>query len=423
MSDHSSRSSLAPSANEIAILASRRRKRATLLGMFALTLFGTWLIISRLGPMPSAPRTVDTTVVVSPPLKRHVVEWDSYVGRFEPSRVVEVRPRVSGQVTGVHFRDGEVVRQGQLLFTIDARPFEAALARARAVLASTRSDLALARSKARRATRLLGEAAVSQSDAEELTAKVQATAAAVDAAKADVRARELDLEFSQIRAPIGGIVSYRRVDAGNQVASGEGTAGTLLTTINALDPIYFSFNSSEALYLKAERSRAAGHRASSVEIRLQDEAEYRWHGALDFTDNGFDPRSGTIRGRATLPNPDLFLVPGMFGDMRLANTDPKPVLLVPDSAITSDLTRKAALVVDKNNVVAARQVELGALVDGLRIIRGGLMPEDRVVIGGVQLVRPGQRVQVRPGSISPVPRTPSEAVVAPQARMATIAQP
>jgi len=406
------------------MLASRRRKRATLLvALSAFVLVVTWLIVSRLGQAPDTPRTADTTVMVSHPLQRQVVEWDSYVGRFEASRVVDVRPRVSGQVTRVHFRDGEVVRQGQLLFTIDARPFEAALERARAILASARSDLALAKSKARRATRLRGEAAISQSDADDLYARVQATAAAVDAADADVRARALDLEFCEVRAPIGGVVSDRRVDAGNQVAAGEGTAGTLLTTINALDPIYFSFNSSEALYLKAKRSRVAGDNAPAVEIRLQDEAGYQWQGALDFTDNGFDPHSGTIRGRATVANSNFFLMPGMFGDMRLANSGPTPVLLIPDSAITSDLTRKAALVVDKNNIVAARPVELGALVDGLRVIRSGLMPQDRVVISGVQLVQPGQQVLTRPGSFSPVPQTHSETVMAPQARMATIEQP
>ncbi|MCL4651530.1 efflux RND transporter periplasmic adaptor subunit [Burkholderia multivorans] len=423
MSDHANNSSPAPRLHESAIFASRRRKRAILLGLCAFALIVTWFLVSRLGRAPNTPHAADTTVVVSPPLERQVVEWDSYVGRFEASRVVEVRPRVSGQVTSVRFRDGEVVRQGQLLFTIDARPFEAALARARAVLASARSDLALARSKARRAQRLLGEAAISPSEADELNAKVEATVAALDAAKADVSARELDLEFSKVRAPIGGIVSDRRVDAGNQVAAGEGAAGTLLTTINAIDPIYFSFNSSEALYLKAKRSRGAAGRDSPVEIRLQDEADYRWRGTLDFTDNGFDPRSGTIRGRATVSNPNLFLTPGMFGDMRLADAGPRSALLVPDSAITSDLTRKAVLVVDKDNVVSARPVELGALVGGLRVVRKGLMPQDRVVVSGVQLVQPGQKVQVRAGSISPARQTFSEIVTVPQARTATIEQP
>lgn len=248
----------------------RARVRSIWLGALALALGLPWLMVSHLGRGSQLPPPGDPTVIVAQPLRREVTEWDTYVGRFEASRSVEVRPRVSGQVTGVHYRDGAIVKPGQLLFTIDPRPFETALARARAALASAQSDLALAPTNLGRAARLHGEAAISQSDIDDLNAKVRSTAAAVEAAKADVRARDLDVEFTEVRAPIGGLVSNRRVDAGNQVTAGEGGAGTLLTTIKAFDPIYFSFDSSEALYLKMKRAQEAGARSLPVEIRLQD---------------------------------------------------------------------------------------------------------------------------------------------------------
>ncbi|MGY3618322.1 efflux RND transporter periplasmic adaptor subunit [Bradyrhizobium sp. USDA 10063] len=402
----------------------RKRVRVIALLVLVVALLLAWLAIRYLGRGPqSGPAATDPTVEVAQPLQKDAVEWDAYIGRFEASRTVQVRPRVSGQLIGVHFRDGTIVQPGQLLFTIDPRPYETALAQARAELASARSDLELARINAERAARLRPSDAIAQSEADNRNARVGATAAAVEAAEAVVRARELDVEFTEVRAPIGGLISDRRVDAGNQVTAATGNAGTLLTTINALDPIYFSFNSSEALYLKTKRARDTGAQPSPVEIRLQDEAAYQWRGALDFTDNGLDPRSGTIRGRVTVANPDLFLTPGMFGDMRLAIADTRRALLVPDTAVSSDLTRKIVLVVGPNNVVAARTVELGALVDGLRITRAGLKPDDRIVVSGVQLVQPGQRVQVRPGSITPQPQATGEAIATPQARTATMGEP
>jgi RND family efflux transporter MFP subunit len=246
-------------------------------------------------------------VTVASPLVRQISEWDEYIGRFEASRVVEVRPRVSGAVTAVLFTDGQFVRKGQLLFTIDARPFAAALAEARAGVETASSELALARANLGRATRLLEVDAVSRSDVDQLRSAVRSAEAALSAAQARVRSRALDVEFAQVRAPISGRVSDRKVDAGNLVSAGEGaTAGSPLTTINAVDPIYFSFEGSEALFLKMKRASANGATASPVEIRLQDETDYRWRGRLDFTDNGLDPRSGTIRGRAVIRNAAAF---------------------------------------------------------------------------------------------------------------------
>ncbi|PZU10172.1 efflux RND transporter periplasmic adaptor subunit [Sphingomonas sp.] len=381
--------------------------------------FGGYSLLHRSGDATAAPPP--PIVSVASPLTRDVSQWDDYVGRFAPSRTVEMRPRVSGEVTGVHFRDGDIVRAGQLLFTIDTRPFAAALAEARANQASAASTLALARADLGRVNRLAGDEAVSAGEIDAIKARVQAAEAGLAAAAARVRARSLDLEFTQVRAPISGRISDRRVDAGNLVAGGDNGGGTLLTTINALDPIYFSFEGSEALFLKAQRDRKAGA-AQPVEIQLQDETGYRWKGRLDFTDNRLDPRSGTIRGRAVIANPDYFLTPGLFGNMRLGSGGTVKALLVPDAAIQTDQARKILLVVDGAGAVSAKPVTLGPVIDGLRIIRSGLDAKDRVVISGTQVAIPGAKVTPQPGRITPEQATALSAASPPAAAEATFAR-
>lgn len=387
-------------APETVVTEPRKRtwRTGALIGAPVLLALAGAAALNREQPAIAAPPP--PTVTVAAPLVRPITEWDDYVGRFEASKSVEVRPRVSGAVTAVHFTDGAIVNKGQLLFTIDPRPFTAALAEARAGLASARSDVALARANLERGNRLVADEGVSKSDLDQLNAQMRAANAALAAAEARVRARSLDVEFTQVRAPIGGRVSDRRIDPGNLVAGGD-TSGTLLTTINALDPIYFAFDGSEALFLKTKRAQAAGEAASPIEIKLQDEGDYRWDGRLDFTDNGLDPRSGTIRGRAVLRNPDLFLTPGMFGNMRLSAGGTVQALLVPDAAIQTDQARKTVLTVAKDGSVAAKAVQLGPVIDGLRVIRTGIAPSDRVVISGTQMAMPGTKVNVRVGRIAP----------------------
>ena len=397
--------------------AARHRllRRALWIGVPALLAVAAGVAVDRGQPaIASAPPA--PTVTVAAPLQRDVAQWDDFVGRFEPSRSVEVRPRVSGAVTALHFTDGAIVRPGQLLFTIDPRPFAAALAEARAGLASARSDLALAQANLARANRLEAEDAVSKGELDQLAARVRAATAAIAAADARVRARALDVEFTQVRAPIGGRISNRRVDPGNLVAGGD-TSGTLLTTINALDPIYFTFDGSEALFLKNKRAHAGA--APAVDVRLQDETDYRWHGRLDFTDNGFDPRSGTIRSRAVLANPDMFLTPGLFGNMRLASGGTTRALLVPDAAVQTDQARKTLLTVAADGTVVVKPVTLGPVVDGLRIVSGGLSRGDRIVIGGTQMAMPGTKVQVRAGRIAPVVAAPAPGGLSPTTGEAT----
>jgi RND family efflux transporter MFP subunit len=358
-------------------------------------------------------------VTVSRPLLRSITEWDDYTGRFDASQSVEIRPRVSGQLVGIHFKDGDVVQKGQLLFTIDQRSYNAALAEAQARVSTAQTQLALARSEYVRAARLIDEEAVSQEEVDSLRASMKSGEAGVAAAQAMVRQRQLDLDFTQVRAPITGRISNRRVDIGNLVSAND----SMLTTVLALDPIYFTFDASEALYLKSLRERHTdGAALQHVQIKLQDEPDYKWQGAVDFTDNAIDPRSGTIRGRAVIANPDYFLAPGMFGNMRQSGGGVEKALLVPDAAVRTDQARKIVFVVAKDGVVAARQVEPGPLVGSLRSIRSGLKPDDRIVIQGIQFAAPGSKVNARSGRIEPPTtlsvHTPIEIQPASQATLA-----
>jgi len=394
-------------------------QRATIVGSPLILLAAAATIWSS-DPSPAAAPTAPT-VTVAAPIERNVNQWDDYVGRFEASRSVEVRPRVSGAIVAVHFTDGAIVRQGQLLFTIDPRPFAAALAEARAGVATAQSELALAETNLARGRRLLETEAVSQASVDQLIAKERSARAALAAAQARVQARALDVEFTQVRAPISGRISDRKIDPGNLVSAGD-AGGTLLTTINALDPIYFTFDVPESLYLKSTRQRSTGG-GDVAEIRLQDEADYNWRGRLDFTDNGINQNSGTVRARAIVPNPNYFLTPGMFGNMRLADGGTTAALLVPDAAIRTDQARKIVLTVGKDGTVAAKPVETGPLVAGLRVVRSGLTKTDRIVVQGVQFAMPGAKVNTRVTQIRPTEmaasKTPPQ--TSPSASQATLA--
>jgi len=386
----------------------RRRKGWIALIVLAVIAALAWYLLGRdVAPAAAPPAPA---VIVDNPLQMQITEWDEFIGRFEASRSVEVRPRVSGQITAIHFTDGQYVNAGALLFTIDPRPYRASLAEAQARVASANAALALGRSNLARAQRLVEEDAVAANEIDRLQAEVRTNEAAVAAAQAAVRSRSLDVEFTQVRAPISGRISDRRIDSGNLVSGGNGESATLLTTINAVDPIHFTFEGSEALFLKSKREGLSS--SAPVEIRLADESEYRWHGTLDFTDNQIDPRSGTIRARAVIANPGGFLAPGLFGNMRMSTGGLTTALLVPDTAVQTDQTRKLLLVVDSSGTVAAKEVALGPLVGELRVIRSGIALTDRVVIEGVQMAVPGQKVRPEAGNITATP-VPSAAASAP----------
>ena len=290
---------------------------------------------------PAPPPDTAPTVEVATPLSERVADWDDYSGRFEPVDSVEVRPRVSGAIQSVNFDDGQVVKQGELLFVIDPRPYAAQLAHAKAQLAGARAQLANADAELKRAEALVKSKLVSEADAEvRMAAQLQA-AADLAAAEATVQTQELNLSFTRVTAPIAGRASYRRLAVGNIVTADT----TPLTTIVTQDPIRFVFDAPESALLKYKRE-SGGALSSPVEIRLQDETEYRWKGRVDFLDNSLDRSSGTIRLRAVVDNPDGFISPGMFGQMRLFATKPFDTLLVPDQSIVTDQTRQVVYVVD-----------------------------------------------------------------------------
>lgn len=343
------------------------------------------------GPaQPSAP-----PVTVATPLVEDVVDWDDYVGRFEAIQTVEVRPRATGYLQSVHFRDGDTVRAGQVLFTIDPRPAQAAVAQAAAQLTQAKATLVNARTELARSRALAAQRAASQEEVETRQAAVRSGAAQVAAAEAVVRARRLDLGFTRVIAPISGRISSRRVDPGNSVTADQ----TVLTTIVSVDPLHFTFQGSEELLLKYQREGAGVRPGTPVRVKLSDEADFAHAGKLDFVDNAIDPGAGTIRARAVIPNPGGFLKPGMFGTLRLEASRPYPALLVPDTAVMADAARQIVYVVDRSGTVAARPVQTGPLRGDLRVIRGGLSRTDRVVIAGIQRARPGAKVTPQPGRI------------------------
>ncbi|MXO64498.1 efflux RND transporter periplasmic adaptor subunit [Altericroceibacterium endophyticum] len=335
------------------------------------------------------------TVTVAQPVVQELVDWDEYVGRFEAVREVDVRPRATGYLSSAKFTDGQYVRKGQLLFTVDPRPARAALAQARAQLAQAEANLANARTELARSETLAAARAASQEELESRNAAVRSGEAQVAAARSLVRARELDVGFTRITAPISGRISERRVDPGNTVTADQ----TILTTIVSTNPLHFKFRGSEALLLKYQREGSGTVKGTQVRVRLPDETEFLHTGKLDFIDNAIDAGAGTIQARAVIPNPDGFLKAGMTGNLRLEASTPYQAMLVPDVAIVSDGARRVVYVVGKDGTVAARPVQTGPLSKGLRVIRSGLKPKESVIISGVQRARPGQKVTPKAGKI------------------------
>jgi RND family efflux transporter MFP subunit len=348
---------------------------------------------------PAAAQQGAPPVTVATPLVQQVVDWDEYVGRFEAIQNVEVRPRASGYLQTVNFRDGDYVRAGQLLFTVDARTAEAAVAQAGAQLAQAQATLANARTELARSQALAAQRAASREEVESRQSAVRTGAAGVAAAQAVLRARRLDVGFTRVLAPISGRISERLIDPGNSVTADQ----TVLTRIVSVDPLHFVFQGSEALLLKYQREGAGVRPGTPVRVKLSDESDYAHQGKLDFIDNAIDPGAGTIRARAIMPNPNGFLKPGMFGNLRLEASRPYPALLVPDTAVMADAARQIVYVVDRSGTVVAKPVQTGALRGNLRVIRSGIARTDRVVIGGTQRARPGAKVTPQPGRIVPAP--------------------
>jgi RND family efflux transporter MFP subunit len=346
---------------------------------------------------PQQAATAPPPVTVAQPVKRTVTDWDEFTGRFEAVEEVQVRARVGGFVTSIEFRDGAFVRAGDLLYVIDPRPFEAVAEQADGQLADARAKAELAKRELDRALTLNQTQAVSDSIVDQRRQTLQAAKAAQMQAEGLLKAAQLNIEFTHVVAPIGGRVSRRLVTVGNLVQGSEGTS-TLLTSIVSLDPIYVYFDMDEATYVRNNRLWFEGKRPSSrdnpnpVQITLVGETKPSHHGKMDFLDNRLDVSTGTLRGRAVIPNTDYSILPGQFGRVRLIGSSPYDALLVPDTAIATDQSRKIVFVVKADDTVEAKPVVLGPLDEGLRVIREGLKAEDRVIVDGLQRARVGAKV-------------------------------
>jgi RND family efflux transporter MFP subunit len=348
------------------------------------------------------------TVTVTQPIAKRVTNWEEYSGRFVAVETVEIRARVSGFIDKVHFRDGQIIKAGDPLFTIDPRPFEIAVESARAELARANAQVELAENEIERATPLARTGTMTQRDYDQRRANQSVARAQFQAAQASQRLALLNLEWTEVRTPIAGRISDKRVDVGNLVTGGQ-TGATLLTTIVSLDPIHFTFDVSESDYLRYSRLFASGARPSSretanpVQVKLADEREWTRTGTMNFVDNQLNPRSGTLRGRAVVQNPDGFLTPGIFARLRLFGGE-LDALLIPDSAVISDQTRKIVFVIGSDGVVQARPVELGAIIDGLRVVQAGLTRDDLIAVDGLAnpAVRPGAKVSPQVSEVKSV---------------------
>ncbi|MGB6322045.1 MAG: efflux RND transporter periplasmic adaptor subunit [Xanthobacteraceae bacterium] len=393
------------------------------------------------------------TVTVAKPVQRTVVDYDEYVGRFVAVDSVEIRSRLSGYLSAIHFTDGQMVKKGDLLFTIDRRPFEIALEQMKANLAQARANLSFAQADLQRGQALLTNKTITEQTYDQRTQAKNVAEASVAAQEAMVNSAELDLDqYSELRAPIDGRIGDRRVSVGNLITGGAGGNTTLLASIVSVDPIRFEFTFDEASYLRYERFaknrkpaqaadppsappsdkqvaqqtvQQAGQQADPpsdpqatdqrqdgvdtgvpVSLKLIDEKDFDHSGKIDFVDNAISTSSGTIRGRAIFANPNGIFVPGMFGRIRVPGSPPHRALLIPDAATGSEQARKYVLVVDDSGTVRQKYVTLGQLDGGLRVVRDGLLPTDSVIVNGLMHAQPG--IKVKPEEQS-APAAPAKA--------------
>jgi multidrug efflux system membrane fusion protein len=382
---------------------------------------GTYDLVSSAGASQQpAAAPAATPVDVAPVIARNVTEWDEFSGRIEAVERVEIRPLVSGTVTAVHFKDGSIVKKGDPLFTIDPRPYAAEVARTQAALTAAKSRVAYTTSELDRAQKLVADNAIARREfeekenaAREAQANLQGAAAALDAAK-------LNLEYTHIVAPVAGRVSRAEITVGNVVATGG--AAPVLTTLVSVSPMYVAFDADEQSYLRYSAKAAQGTK-TPVYIGLANEDGYTREGVIQSVDNRLDVRSGTIRVRATLDNADGRLTPGLYARVKMSSGAPHDAVLISDKAIGTDQDKKFVLVVDAANKTSYRPVTVGASIDGLRVVKAGLKAGERIVVNGIQRVRPGDAVApnavtmdslvakraVRPGALPDAPAAPAEA--------------
>ncbi len=352
---------------------------------------------------PAAPQ-----VSVAKVLEQPINEWDEFTGRLEAPETVEVRPRVSGQIDKVAFTEGALVKKGDLLFQIDPRPFQAEVNRLDAQLAQARATAARTDNEAQRGERLKASNAISAELAETRTTTAQEARAGVAAIQAQLDLARLNLSFTRVTAPISGRVSRAAITAGNIVTADQ----TPLTTLVSTEKVYAYFDADERVFLKYNQLSRAGQRSqtSPVYLGLSNEDGNPHLGQMDFVDNQVNPRTGTIRGRAVFDNSDGSYTPGLYARLKLVGSKTYDAVLIKDEAVGTDLGKKFVLVMDKDNKAAYRSVELGPKLEGLRIVRSGLVKGDSIVVNGLQRVRPGSTV------------TPQDVPMASDATLAALAQ-
>jgi membrane fusion protein, multidrug efflux system len=343
----------------------------------------------------TAPAVPLPTVTVAEVEERKIAEWDEFIGRFEAVESVEIRPRVSGTIEHVAFQEGKEVRKGDLLFQIDPRPYRADLARAEAELAQAGSTAVLAKSSFERSKRLIAAEATTREDLESRTAGAERGSAAVSAAQASVTSARLNLGWTQVRSPIRGRVGRAEITEGNLVQAG----ASRLTSVVSLDPIYVYFDADERSYLKlvAHRGGARSPRTPIVMGMADEDGAFPHHGYLDFVDNQLDPRTGTVRARALFANKDQRFAPGLFARLRVLDSNEYLAPVVNDRAVGTDQDKKFVLVLKDDNTVDYRPVELGPLVDGYRVVKSGLKAHEKIVVNGLQRLRPGAKVVATAG--------------------------
>jgi RND family efflux transporter MFP subunit len=362
-------------------------------------------VAGRETPVATAAPAPPPLVTVSHPLVKTITEWDEYTGQFQAVDYVAVRARVSGYLTEIHYTDGQWVNKGDLLFVIDPRPFQIDLDSADAQLAQATARLEWAKTELGRVSALRKGDYATASSFDEKLQETRSAAAAVDTANAAIAAAKLNLEFTHVTAPLDGRTGAHQVSIGNLIGGGSNGASDVLTTIVSLKPIYFIFDMSESQYLAYQRAivegRLASQRSGTVPafVKLSDEQDWKHQGWLDFVDNQIDRSSGTIRVRAQFPNSNLFIAPGTFGRLRLPGSDPHPAILIPDSAVVSDQSRKEVLTVAADGTVTAKEIRPGPSYGNLRIVRAGLAPGDTIIIDGLLRAHQGAKVTPEPGQI------------------------
>jgi RND family efflux transporter MFP subunit len=363
----------------------RLQRSACVLGVLGFWFATTGLALAQ-GAPPAPP-----SVTVAKPVVKDIIERTDFIGRFEAVDQVDIRARVSGYIDKIHFEDGTLVKAGDLLFTIDPRPYRNALEQAQATVTSSQVRLDFAQSDLDRAEQLRRTGNVSDQVFDQRRQAFLTGKAELDRAQAALRQAQLDVEFTEVRSPLTGRLSRKLVSEGNLVNANE----TILTNVLTLDPIQFYFDVDERSYLAYSRQTQGGTRTSSngsaneVLLTLTDERLGQRKGQLDFVDNRLDAASGTIRARAVFANKDLFLTPGLFGRVTIGASDPYSAVLLPDEAIGSDQDRRVAYVLGENNIVNLRPVRVGPRIDGYRVIREGLKGDETVVVNGLVRVRAG----------------------------------